>query len=213
MGICSVRYLLILLFISSLNASAEESGFHDVLSFNVGMISHSVTENESSLVSTDDSSSSDEEEAATSTPTPVSAISFNLNWEFETSQEKSYFVEAFVPMMTTGGAGVFLGGVGMNWYLNDLGAKYTYMLNGTEFTIIPKLKYYWGASTGIGYIIYNTESAKKSDVFFDLGIHGGGVYGFNNTKGIKFEVGASRATGVATTGIKINLFLGITQYL
>ena len=212
MGICSVKLLSAIIFILSLNIYANDNGFHNVLSFNVGMISHSVTENESTLVKTDDTVA-EEEDTEDSSATAVSTISFNLNWEFETREDKSFFVEAYVPMMTSGGAGVFLGGVGMNWYLNDLGSKYTYMLNGTELTIIPKFKYYWGASTGIGYVIYNTESAKKSDIFFDLGIHGGGVYGFSNTKGVKFEIGASRATGVATTGIKMNLFLGITQYL
>lgn len=192
--------------------SAKDAGFHDVINFSMGMISHSVTENESTLVQTDDSVQADEE-ATAAAASSVSAISFNLNWEFKTEQKKSYFVEAYVPMMTTGGAGVFLGGVGMNWYLNDLGSKYTYVQNGTELTIIPTFKYYWGASTGVGYVVYNTESAKKSDVFFDLGIRGGGVYGFSSNKGIKLELGASRATGVATTGIKINFFLGLTQYL
>lgn len=207
-----MRIIAALLILISCNVQAAGNGFHDVISFNMGMISHSVTENESTLTQTDDSVQSEDTTTAAGS-SAVSAISFNLNWEFKTEQKKSYFVQAFVPMMTTGGAGVFLGGVGMNWYLNDMGSKYTYVQNGTELTIIPKFKYYWGASTGIGYVVYNTESAKKSDVFFDLGVHGGGVYGIGTNRGIKLEVGASRATGVATTGIKIGFFLGMTQYL
>ncbi|MDD0854241.1 hypothetical protein HBN50_14100 [Halobacteriovorax sp. GB3] len=194
------------------SSSFAKGGFSDVLSYSLGMVNHSVTENASELVQTDDTVDA-EEGGVEASSSAVSAISFQLNWEFKSEAKKSYFMTAAVPMMTTGGAGVFTGGVGMNWYLNDLGTKYTYLQNGTEMTIIPSFKYYWGASTGLGYVVYNTESAKKSDVFFDLGVHGGGVYSISDSKGIKAEIGVSRATGVATSGIKFNIFFGMTQYL
>ena len=187
-------------------------GFSDIITYNLGMANYSVTENESSLVQTDTTvatTSTTKVAAATS----VAATSFELSWEFGVFGKKSYFIKALVPLMTVEGAGVFAGGVGINWYFNELGSKFEYYHRGGTITIIPKFKYYAGGSASIGYLVYNTTSAKKSDVFFALGMHGGATYAWGETWGTRLEVGAERVTGVATTGIGIKIFLGATYYL
>lgn len=188
------------------------TGFHDQLSYNVGMVSMSLTENQSSIKQTDTTVTATESET-TASAAAVAAMSFQLSWEFKNKGKLAYFTKATVPLMNADGSGVFLGDVGVNVYLNPMGAKYTLIQNGTTVVIIPKFKYYWGGVGGVGYVVYNTESAKKSDVFFNLGLHGGMVYSLGDKWGLKGELGASRTTGVVTTGIKIDFFFGATYYL
>lgn len=203
-----LKNILILLTFTSINASER---YYNNISYTLGMVNHSVTPNESSLVSTDETVvAEDEAEAAAAA---VSTISFKLDWEFKTDGKKGYFLNGIVPVMTSQGTGVYSGSVGMNFYFGDLGTKYSFSLNGKTMTMIPTSRYYWGFFTGPGYIVYNTESAKYTDVFFDLGLHAGGIWAWGKEKGYKAEAAVSRATGINTSGIKINLFLGITQYL
>lgn len=200
------------LFLFSILNVAYAQGYHDMVSYNIGMVNLSVTENESSIKQTDTSVQTSETTSKASS-SAVSAISFQLNWEFKTYSQLAYFTKLSVPLMSGQGTGVFGGDIGFNMYLNPLGAKYSYVQNGTTLVIVPKFKYYWGAFGGSGYVVYNTESARKSDVFFNLGVHGGLVYGFDEKWGLKSEIAFSRTTGVATTGIMMNLFLGASYYL
>lgn len=204
-----IRVLLITLI--SLSSYAAEKYYNNI-SYTLGMVNHSVTPNESALVSTD-STVQAEDSSAEAASAAVSTISFKLDWEFQNSGKKSYFLSTIIPVMTSQGTGVYSGSVGMNFYFGDLGTKYTFSLNGKTMTFIPKTRYYWGFFTGPGYVVYNTESAKYTDVFFDLGLHLGGIWAWGKDKGYKAEAGLSRATGINTSGIKMNLFFGITQYL
>jgi hypothetical protein len=200
---------LVFVFILLSTISAKE--FSGITSYSVGMVNIGVTENESSLESTDEDVASEEQKK--SSAKAVSAISFNLNYEFSFKQKRSYFVKATVPMMTADGAGLFLGGVGFNWYLNDLGSIYKSNIAGSEIVMVPKFRYWWGANAGVGYLVYNTESAKKSDVIFDLGIHGGAGYNFGEKWGMKGEAVVGRGTGVATTTMNIRIFFGLTYFI
>lgn len=206
-----LKNLILLTFFFWATSTVAKTGYYDSMSLSFGMVNHSVTENESTLAKTDntETSATETKEAAKA----VSAISLNANYEFLPTQKRTYFLQANVPMLTTGGAGVFLLGGGVNWYLSDLATKYSYESHGSTIEIVPQLKYYWGFNTGIGYLVYNTESSKKTDLFFDLGLHGGGAYAFSPTRSLKMELGLARSTGVATTGFKINIFFGVVQYL
>lgn len=204
-----MKYLISIFII--LNAFANEKYFN-TLSYSLGMVSHSVTPNESALVATDSSVTVDED-TSEATSASVSTISFKLDWEFKTTGKMTYYTTAVIPVMTSGGTGVYSGAIGMNFYLSEMGTKYSFSLNGKTMTLIPKTRYYWGFHTGPGYIVYTSESAKYTDVFFDLGLHGGGIWAWGKDKGFKGEVGISRATGINTSGIKFDLFLGINQYL
>lgn len=188
-----------------------EGVYSNVLTYNFGMANASVTENEAGIEQTDDSVQVEELEGAGSSA--VSSMSFQLTYEFMHDGRISYFTKITAPLMSGAGTGIFAGSFGFNSYLNDLGTKYTYDLNGNKVVLVPTMRYYWGASGGIGYLVYATESALKSDVFFDLSLHGGGSYSFGENWGLKGELAASRTTGVATTGIKIEFFLGATYFL
>lgn len=187
------------------------SGYYNSMSLSLGMINHSVAENESALKSTDTTETGTEEEKEV--PTAVSAISLNIGYEFKVENNRTYFTKGNIPLIAAGGAGVYLLGGGVNWYLSEMASKYSYEINGNRFELTPEITYYWGLNSGIGYLVYNTESSKKSDLFFDLGLHGGGTYSLSSNRSLKGEAGVARSTGVATTGFKINIFIGVVQYL
>lgn len=201
---------LSLLLITSLSTYGAQK-FYNSASVSLGMMNHSVTPNESALVSTDGSGSS--EESAEAAAAAVSAISLQVNWEFKSELTKSYYVSGVLPMMSAEGTGVYSAVVGINWYFGDIGTKYTYTNGGQTMTITPSSKYYWGAFVGPGYVVYNTESAKFTDIFFDLGVNLGGFWRWGKDRGIRAEATVGRATGINTTGIKMGFFVGISQYL
>lgn len=186
------------------------SGFSSSLNSSFGIVNVTVNETESAIESTDaDVSVEDSEPAATS----AAVTAFELNYEFLPSQKRSYFTKAIVPLTAGDGSALFLGGVGINFYLNPMASVYNMKENGNEITIMPKFRYYWGASTGVGYLVYNTESAKKSDVLFDLSLHGGGIYNFGEKWGARAEASFGRGTGAATNTTAIKIFFGASYYL
>ncbi len=190
---------------------ARGAGFSPILNTSVGMFNLNLTENTSTLSSTD---STIEEEGTTAAEAISSSVTaFEVNYEFLIYPKKSFFVTAIVPLVSQDGSGIFMGNVGVNFYLNTMSTVFSFNDKGTSIAITPKFRYYWGGSTGIGYVVYNTISAKKSDVFFNLGLHGGGVYNFKKSWGIRGEVGLGRGTGVATSSISLKFLVGATYYL
>jgi len=199
--------VLFLLIVSKVDAN----DFHPIINTSMGMVNVSLTENTSTLQATDEDVVSDEEDSAAATA--ASVISFEVNYEFKNYADKSYFVKAIVPLMTADGSGVFMGSVGANFYIGSLSSIFSFKDKGTQIYMVPKTRYYWGASTGVGYVIYNTISAKKSDIFFDLGVHGGMVYNFSKKWGMRGELGVGRGTGIATSSFGIKVFLGTSYYI
>lgn len=203
------KLILISLFtIASVNASA---GFDWSLNSSLGLMTVNLAENESALEQTDTSvQAGDEEEVANAT---LGVVSFDLVLEVPQTEKYSYLFKAIVPLVTSDGTGVFLGGVGFNYYFNGMSGRYSMNINGNEISIAPKFRYYAGGLLGVGNVVYNTESAKKSDVFFDLGVHGGMAYSLSKKWGLRGEVGAARGTGVATSNINIKTFFGMSYNL
>ena len=204
-----MKFLLqILSFLFLINTSFA-SGFSPVISTSVGIFDISLTENTSTLEATDLTVSVDATEAVAAS---AAVTSFDVNYEFLIYPKKAFFVSATVPLSSSDGSGIFIGAIGANFYLNSMATVFSFNEKGTNIVITPKFRYYWGGSTGIGYVVYNTVSAKKSDVFFSLGLHAGAVYNFKKAWGVRAEAGVARATGVATSGFGIRYFLGTTYY-
>ncbi len=201
--------LLIAIFFFSIAHSF--AGFKSNISSSFGLVSVNLTESESTLEQTDEDIPEGEDQAVSSVS--LSTVSLDLVYEKPQTEKYSYLFKAVVPVVTTEGAGVFMGGVGFNWYFNGLSAAYTVNISGSEVSLDPGLRYYAGTMLGLGYLVYNTVSAKKSDVFFDLGLHGGLVYSFGKKWGIKAEAGVARGTGVATSNINVKTFAGLSYNL
>jgi len=187
------------------------SNFHQVLTTSAGITNISITENASSLSgATGSGSASNTSEAAS---TSASVISIDINYEFMNYTNKSYYIRALAPLLSSDGSGVFLGGIGTNFYLNSLSSMFSYNDAGTSLTFIPSMRFYWGPAAGIGFVVYNTETAKKSDLIFDLEIHGGGVLNFKRDWGLRGEAAVSRGTGISSSTIGIKIFFGLSYYL
>jgi len=75
------------------------------------------------------------------------------------------------------------------------------------------MRFYWGTNAGVGFLVYNTTTAKKSDLIFDLELHGGGIMNFKKEWGLRGEAGLSRGTGVSTSTIAMKIFIGLSYYL
>lgn len=211
MKLLGILLLLMGLFTTSVLAS-EETHLHQAMSIGFGMANIGVTENASTLVSTDEDADPDDANTGGES-TAASIISMNINYEFLNYPKKSYFLNLVAPLLSSAGTGFFLGSVGVNFYMNSLSTLFSFNDQGSTLTMAPTLRYYWGGSAGIGYLVYNTESAKKSDVLFELGIHGGGIYNFKKDWGGKFELGLGRGTGVGTSTINMKLFLSVSYYI
>ncbi len=202
---------IILLFIFLIGKSIYSREFHQIVSSGVGVLNVAVTENGSKIQQTDTSVIVTGQDNLSSFSSSI--ISFSLMWEFWTEAKYSYLIKAFAPLMSPNGNGVFLGAIGINFYLTKLSSKYTFKNSGNEVLMVPSLKFYWGIDLGMGYLIYNTQSAIKSDIFLDTGVRFGIGYGLGEKWGILGEAGIGRSTGVATSGIIIKAFVGTTYYL
>ncbi len=194
--------LFILLILFTHLQLSMASVFKPMLSLGLGIINNSITENDSGVASSSGGPSS----AASSN------LAFDAVYEFKTYAKKSYFLKAVTPLITSGQNGYFLVGLGINFYFSSLASLFTFEDDGTSIEVGPRMRYYWGPSIGLGYIIYTTETAKKSDVSLDLGAHVGGIYNMNRSWGLRGEFGVSRGTGVNTSSMNMKLFLGANFY-
>jgi len=175
------------------------------------MYNITVTENESALEATDTSIEIEDESETTSVAAAVTV--FEFNYDFLQTESRGFFFKGVVPLVSAGGSSAFLGAAGMNWYFNGAPSVFSYNNLGSTVYLIPKFRYYAGGSLGVGYVIYDTESAKKSDIYFDLGFHGGVLYNFGRKWGMRAELGMGRGTGVTTNSMGMKVFIGSSYYL
>ena len=201
-----LKYFLFMLIIQCSSAIAGNF-YHQNITANFGLVNFNLTENASSLTGDDDSAVS---EGGTSSS---SVFSFDLLYEFQNYASHSLFVKATGPLLSSDNSGYFLGSIGVNKYFNSLSTLFTFSDEGSRLIIKPKLRYYLGAGFGVGFLVYNLESAKKSDVVFDIDLHGGLCYMFGKNWGLRTEVGVSKGTGIATSSFIIKGLVGINMFL
>lgn len=175
------------------------------------MYNITITENESAIETTDTSVSIEDTSETTSTAAAVTVL--EVNYDFLQTESKGFFLKAVVPLISSGGSSAFLGAAGMNWYFKGAPSVFSYNNLGSTVYLIPKFRFYVGGSLGVGYVVYDTESAKKSDLYFDLGFHGGVLYNFGKKWGMRAEAGMGRGTGVTTSSMGMKVFIGSSYYL
>ena len=175
------------------------------------MYSISITESESALKSTDTTVEVDESDESTAEAASVTV--FEFNYDFFQTENRAFFFKGVVPLISSGGSSAFLGAAGANWFFNGAPSVFSYNNLGSTVYLIPKFRYYIGGSLGVGYLVYDTESAKKTDIYFDLGFHGGLMYNFGKRWGMRAEAGMGRGTGVTTNSMGMKVFVGSSYYL
>lgn len=178
----------------------------DSFSISLGMVNVSFTESQSAL----ESEEGEEAEEAGSGSSAV--ISLDMTYNRPLDDKKEIYVRGIVPFMPSTGAGLILGGGGMNYYFNGLSSDVKRDDGSVSLRISPSMRYYVGGELGFGYLIYTTESAKKSDLLLNIGGHGGMTYTFRDNWSFKGELGIGKGMGtkVSTTMMKVMLGLSYT---
>lgn len=185
------------------------AGFGPVMTSSFGLLNISLTENDSQIITTDPDVVPEEEKLAS---VSTSLISVDFSYEFSQTSRRSLFLKASFPGMSSNGDGLFAGGIGLNYYFNPLSSVFQINDQSSMIILIPKFRFYIGGSTGVGYLIYNTISAKKTDVLFDLSLHLGASYNLSQKWAMRAEASATRGTGVTTTSLLTRFMLGASYF-
>lgn len=199
-----MKYLLLYLCLFISNHSFSSDLFHDEFTASTGLAMISFTEGEKSI------QGENVQEAASGT---VTAMSLNVQYKMAEDFKKSYYISATFPLLPSAEGTYIAFGGGMEYYFNDVGAKVGLFNSGTTINFTPNFRYFIGAEVGGGYLVYNTESAKKSDALFEIGGNGGIVYSMSDSWAIKAVLGVMKGSGVVTSTLGIRAFVGATFYL
>lgn len=174
------------------------------LSYNIGLVNASYAENQTTL------SGQNQTEAASGS---VSSISGQINYKFAPGLERSYYLAGTFPLLP-GATGSYFGAhFGSEFYFgSSSGSKVSYNNSGTTIKLKPKNLYFWGIEGGLGYLVYVTETQKKTDLLLDIGANLGMLYSFSEKWRLRGTLGMTRGTGVATTTMEMKAFFGVTFY-
>ena len=205
----NIKRLGLYILVSSIYSTLALSKFDNAFNYSLGLVNSSITETDSSITSTDTVSATDDELSSSE----LSVISQGFGYEYAYNNEFTGVVKAIVPLVTADGTGVFAASVGVNWYLNGMSSRYVLKLNNNEIKMVPKLRYYVGGGVGLGYLAFTTESAKKTDVSFELMGHAGGSYAIDDDWTALGQFVIGKGTGVTTSSINIAILFGIGYYL
>ncbi len=176
------------------------------ISFSIGSISSSFSENPDKLQSTDGTQSS----AVSAYSGTSSSIPLDICYEYFPNLKRSYFARASGPIFASTSDRYFSGTFGLNFYFVEVGAQTKVSDFNFEMKITPKIRYYAGPSIGIGYLVYSTKSATKNDMMFEVGGQAGLIYTLNEKWSLHGELGAARAIGVLVSSTVIKILLGTT---
>jgi hypothetical protein len=179
------------------------------LSFCVGQVSSSFAENADKLTATDGTTS----EPSTPYSGTASSMPLTISYEFFPNLKRSYFISGAGPILGSSPDRYYSAAFGINFYFGQVASQTVISDLNFEMKMIPKFRYYAGPAIGIGYLIYNTKSATKNDMLFEIGGQGGVLYSLNQKWGLKGEIGASRGIGALVSGTIIKIFLGTTYNL
>lgn len=198
-----MRTLIILVMLLPLRCLAD---YERQLSISLGMVSISLSENQSNLQTTDQSvidTSSDQPESSS-----VSSIAIKMDYDYYSARRYTLFLTGIVPMVSGDGSAIWIGSTGFNYFYRGNSSIMRFYERGTSIAVKPTYRFYLGAAVGLGYVIYNTVSERKTDVAFELGAHGGIMYTMKNDWGLKGEIAAGKWTGVLSNSIAVKLFVG-----
>jgi hypothetical protein len=201
-------FFVLVLLICITGASANNS-IPSQLNFSIGSISTNYKENEDSLKPTDGSPST------TTAPYSgtASSMPFAISYEFFPGLSKSYFGRASGPIMGSSPDRYYNASIGINFYFGQVASQAIIKDTNFEMKVLPKLRYYAGPAIGLGYLVYNTKSATKNDILFEIGGQGGVLYTLNPKWAVTGELGAARAIGSLTSATVIKILIGTSYTL
>jgi hypothetical protein len=179
------------------SSSVEEVGI------GLGMASVSFSEVESGLTG---------ENASEPESGSFTAIISNVYWKFIPDNKISYFLEAYYPLVTSGGNSYFGFTGGAEYYFSEDNLVLDEENNGFNISVRPNLRYYASASLSSYYFSYKTETATKNDINVSLNLGGGLIYSINDEYAVKGDFVFGRGVGVITSTIAIRAIASLVYY-
>lgn len=175
------------------------------ITYSIGLVNASYAEGQSVLTGKNVS------EAASGS---VSSISGHVEYKFAPGLERSYYFSGTFPLMSSPTGSYFGAHFGAEFYFGtSSGSKVSYSHSGTSIKLKPKNLYFWSLESGLGYLVYNTETAQKTDLLLDLGGNLGMIYTMSENWRLKATVGMTRGTGVVTTTMEMKAFFGLSYFI
>ena len=206
------QILIILSFLTiilSLETNASSS-IPSLLNFHIGSIATNYIENPDKLEATDNSAGAAEVTPYSGTS---SSMPFVISYEYFPGLSKSYFARVAGPIMGTTPDRYYSGSVGINFYFGQIASKTVIKDTNFELLVLPKFRYYAGPSIGMGYLVYNTKSAIKNDILFEIGGQAGILYSLNPKWAISAEAGGARGIGSLTSATIVKILIGTSYTL
>jgi hypothetical protein len=194
----------LLLFILSfpLQASFENTQ----INMGVGMSSITFAESASSLKRQDNATQATQASQAQSGNTSI--IPINIEFERFTDSRWSWVFKTSAPILPSATGNYIFGGVGKNWYFKSISNQGVFQGENNQLFIIPKWRFHIGGGLGAGYLVYLTETAKKTDIIAEIFFNGGATYSFNQKWSMRGEATIARGVGVNTSTTGMKIFVG-----
>lgn len=193
----------------TLGVSAHASNIPSQLNFHIGSISTNYTENESTIKSTDGTTNV-KEDPYTGT---ASSMPLAITYEYFPGLSRSYFARIAGPIMGSTPDRYYSASMGINFYFGQFAANAIIKDTNFEMKVLPKFRYYAGPAVGAGYLVYNTKSATKNDILFELGGQGGVLYSINYKWALSGELGIARSIGSLTSATSMKILIGTSYSL
>lgn len=194
-----MNFVTFILLLSCLGVSNSYANVVEELDGYLGLVSVNFSEVPSNL---DGPNASD---PASGTVTSVAA---SLAYQFYKKEEISAYYGGLVPLVGSGGTGYFSTFVGAEYHFSKVPALILDDSSRIKIEIRPKFRYHLNSEISINYLTYETDTAKKTDLSFGLGVGGGASYMLGKSWGLKLKTMMSKDFGLITDGLAVKIFLG-----
>lgn len=135
----------------------------------------------------------------------VSGISGQIHYRFKTTGRIGWYGQATFPLMAGEGTYLSTGG-GLEYYWGTPARSVLKDLT-TSFTITPTTRYFANVGINLGYIAYDTETAKKNDTLIEVELGGGLSHKFKKWT-LRAHAAMARGTGIVTNTMGMKMMVG-----
>lgn len=193
------KYVCFFMLIISQFALANTEKYSNEVSLSLGMSSISFAENEKTIQG---------ENVSEIVTGSVSAISMSVQYDFNNNMNYHDYISMVFPILPSS-TGQFVDIVyGRDFYFNGIASTSSFRTDGTSISFKPNFRYYAGYALGAGYLVYNTETATKSDIIFEIGGKGGASYSVMENLDLKLDLFVLKGVGVVTSSMVTKVFIG-----
>lgn len=205
----SLILILTLALIPQISKADLSDSMSKMLTFNIGMINTSFTENPDTLETTDGSIGNDGVPESGS----GSSIALDVMYEKFFTMQMSYFGRLGGTIFGSTNDRYYTLNGGVNYYFDPVGTSAQISGPTADIYIAPSFRYYVGGHLGGSYLVYNTPSKTKGDFLVELGGQAGAIYAYSEKISLRGELGFSRSLGTLVSSTEIKLFAGVVYLL